>query len=293
MTTTHYLVREGGSIAYDDMGGTGPAVVLVPGLGDTRRVYRFLGPALRAAGHRVVTMDLRGHGESDPTFTDYSPEAVGGDIVALVEHLDAAPAALVGGSFAAGAVVCAAATSPDAVSAVVTIGGFVRDVPSSLAQRLGLWLLFRRPWGPRAWASFYAGQLYPKAKPADLAEHAASVAANLREPGRLEAMRAMASGSRAGVEALLSAVRAPALVLMGTADPDFPDPVAEARRTAGDLRGRVELFEGGGHFPQAEEPDRTAALILGFLAEVVEPAFLNARTRLAAGTGAQGDRVAL
>jgi alpha-beta hydrolase superfamily lysophospholipase len=33
--------------------------VLVPGMGDLRAGYRFLAPALRAAGYRVACTDLR------------------------------------------------------------------------------------------------------------------------------------------------------------------------------------------------------------------------------------------
>jgi pimeloyl-ACP methyl ester carboxylesterase len=49
---------------------------------------------------------------------------------------------------------------------------------------------------------------------------------------------------------------------MGTKDPDFPDPAAEARLIAGRLRGDVVMIEGAGHYPQAEFAEETAAAIL-------------------------------
>src|ERR1700684_1326942 len=61
---TQFLKLPGGQIAYDASGGAGPLVICVPGLGDMRQQYRFLAPRLVAAGFRVVTMDLPGHGES-------------------------------------------------------------------------------------------------------------------------------------------------------------------------------------------------------------------------------------
>ncbi|MFO7549180.1 MAG: hypothetical protein R6X29_09975, partial [Acidimicrobiia bacterium] len=57
-------------LAHDDSGGDGPLVVLLPGAGDLRSEHRFLAPPLVAAGYRVVTADLPGHGES-PTATSY------------------------------------------------------------------------------------------------------------------------------------------------------------------------------------------------------------------------------
>ena len=75
---TSYLSRPEGRIAYD-VAGDGPLVVLVPGMGDLRATYRFLAPALREAGYRVACTDLRGHGDSDATFTSYGDAETAGD----------------------------------------------------------------------------------------------------------------------------------------------------------------------------------------------------------------------
>src|SRR5271167_4889569 len=90
-----YLKIGDGSIAYEDSGGSGPLVVCVPGMGDVREQYRFLAPALTGAGYRVVTMDLRGMGDSSAEWPDYSAAAVGSDIVALVTHLGGARAFII------------------------------------------------------------------------------------------------------------------------------------------------------------------------------------------------------
>ena len=72
---TEYLKLGSGKIAYDDT-GSGPLVVCAP-LGDLRAEYRFLTPQLVDAGFRVVTLDLRGHGESSLHWLDYSVRAQG------------------------------------------------------------------------------------------------------------------------------------------------------------------------------------------------------------------------
>src|SRR5271165_3728409 len=84
-TTTNHLVRAEGRIGYD-VAGEGPLVVLVPGMGDLRAAYRFLAPALREAGYRVACTDLRGHGDSDATFSSYGDVDTAGDILALIEE---------------------------------------------------------------------------------------------------------------------------------------------------------------------------------------------------------------
>src|ERR1700690_2806475 len=110
--TTSYLSRPEGRIAYD-VTGEGSLVVLVPGMGDLRATYRFLAPVLRAAGYRVACTDLRGHGDSDPTFSSYGDAETAADVLALIDELGGT-AVVVGNSMAAGAAVLAAAERPDA-----------------------------------------------------------------------------------------------------------------------------------------------------------------------------------
>lgn len=271
MTATRFLVRPQGRLAYD-VHGEGPLVVCVPGMGDTRAEYRLLAPRLVAAGFEVVTVDLRGHGESDATFTDHSRTAAGGDLVALLDELGtdgAARAHLIGCSFGAGAAVWAAARAPGRIASLTLISPFVREVPTPAAKRVAqsaaLRLLLRRPWGPRAWAWWY-GKLYPDARPADLDDHRAALASNLSEPGRMEALRAMAFSSLAEVEESLSEIAAPVTVVMGTADPDYPDPAEEARWIVGQVPGEVVLIDGAGHYPHVERSDSTGEAIVDFLA---------------------------
>src|ERR1700751_4314063 len=129
--TTQFLKLAGGQIAYDDSGGTAPLVICVPGLGDMRQQYRFLRPRLVAAGFRVVTMDLPGQGESSVDWPEYSPATVGADIVAMIRHLGASKAFIVGNSMAGGSAVWAAAEIPDQVAGIVMIDPFTRAIPTS------------------------------------------------------------------------------------------------------------------------------------------------------------------
>ena len=116
---TRFLAVDGGRIAYDDTGGNGPLIVAIPGMGDLRSQYRLVRPELEAAGYRVVTMDVRGFGETSAQWADLSAQAVGRDALALIDHLDAGPAVILGNSFAAGSALWAAHDAPERVSGVV------------------------------------------------------------------------------------------------------------------------------------------------------------------------------
>ena len=264
-----YLDRPEGRIAYDDA-GEGPLVVMVPGLGDIRAEYRMLAPRLVEAGYRAVTMDLRGHGQSSTGWSDYSSAALGSDVVALVDELNAGPAILVGTSMGAAAVAWAAAEAPDAVSRLALIGPFVRaetDTPwlKALIQGAVIKVGLAGPWAPAMWGTAYRS-FYAEV-PADFDTYKDVLVDNLREPGRLDALRGMISVGKHDVAARLHEVRAPTLVVMGSADPDFPDPRREAETVAGLLRGEVVMVEGAGHYPHVEQPDVVATSLLRFFAE--------------------------
>jgi pimeloyl-ACP methyl ester carboxylesterase len=255
-----------GAIAYDDQ-GEGPLVLCVPSLGDLRAEYRFLTPALVDAGYRAVTVDLRGLGESSPAWPDYTVAEVGADIVALIRHLEAGPALVVGTSMAAGAAVWAAAEAPDQVRGMVLISPFVRDTMPVWQARLMFTPLFVGPWGPAVWIRYFR-TLYPTAPPEDFEPYLDRLRANLKEPGRLAAVRRMMTASKAASEQRLDQVAAPVLVVMGTRDRDFGDPASEAAWVAGHLNGEVHLIEGAGHYPHAEMPETAAEVILPFAQRV-------------------------
>jgi pimeloyl-ACP methyl ester carboxylesterase len=265
----HHLDRPGGTLAYD-VRGSGPLVIASPGMGDLRRTYRFLAADLVAAGYRVATVDLRGHGGSSTGWPDHGEAVVAEDLIALADHLTDTPGqrvAFVGNSYSGGAAVVAAARRPDLVAALVLSGAFVRDVPPTPVQRLAAWVVTRTPLGRAAWNA-YIPTLYPGPKPPDFATELAAVRANLAEPGRFAAVAAMARSGHAAAEAALPAVTAPALVVMGDRDPDFPDPAREAADTAAGLAGPAEVLmvDAAGHYPHTQAPQVVSPAVASFLA---------------------------
>jgi pimeloyl-ACP methyl ester carboxylesterase len=204
MTTMHtqYLELPQGRLAFDDR-GTGPLVICVPSMGDVRQEYRFLAPMLVEAGYRVVTMDVRGHGEASVNWPDYSVAAIGADIFALMRHLNAGPALLVGNSMAGGASVWAAAQAPELIAGVALIDPFVRDVGPRWPGRLLYPVLFADLWGPAAWSKYYT-TLYPTRHPIDWQDYLPQLKRNLSEPGRMRALRAMLLASKQASEDRLS-----------------------------------------------------------------------------------------
>ena len=233
-------------------------------MGDLRSEYRYLRPALQQAGYRVITMDARGFGDTTATWSDYSARAVGRDAVAVLKHLGIGSATILGNSFAAGSALWAAQDAPEQVNGLVLLGPIVRDLKASLVQKLALSIGFAGPWRVGFW-TMYWDSLFPTNKPADHAQVKAAIAKNLREPGRMDALRAMLSLSKADTVAILDTTVVPVLIVMGTKDPDFPDAAAEAHMLATKLKADTLIVEGAGHYPHAEMPEQVAPRILSFV----------------------------
>ena len=89
--------------------------------------------------------------------------------------------------------------------------------------------------------------------------------ANLKEKGRFEAAMSLGSSTKEPVENRLNLVKTRTLVIVGTKDPDWPDPKAEAQFIADKLSAKLQVVEDAGHYPQAEMPEQVIPVVLDFL----------------------------
>jgi len=274
---TEYLTVDGGTLAYEVTGASGPLVVLAHGMGDSREAYRFVAPALVASGYRVTTVDLRGCGESSAGWPSYSRTDIAGDLLALVEHLGS-PAVLVGHSIAGGAVTIAAAKAPALVTAVVELAPFTRKQQLALGdlrvpgfRRGMLRLLGTAVLGSVGQWRRYLELAYPGPKPADWDARLRQIEAMLREPGRMKAMQAMGRSAPVDAGAELGNVTCPVLVVQGALDPDWASPQAEGEAIVAALPaglGRLEMVPGAGHYPHVQFPSQVVTQMLSFLGSV-------------------------
>lgn len=136
-----FLTFEGQQLAYTEFGG-GPAAVtpgggrgrtarsapanarpliLLHGLLLSQEMHRPLAEDLAARGNRVITLDLLGHGRSDRPrdMWRYSMATYGGQILALMDHLEIEQAVVMGTSLGANAALEVAARSPERLRGMV------------------------------------------------------------------------------------------------------------------------------------------------------------------------------
>ena len=127
-----------------DWGGTGPAILKVPGFGFSAHVYDDFAPRLTPRFH-VLAMTVRGWAPSDAPPTGYTYDTVAADIRAIIDSLNLGPTILIGHSFGGALITRAAVNDSDRVRALIYLDGALQSAPRDSVFRLNP---IRRPPAP-------------------------------------------------------------------------------------------------------------------------------------------------
>ncbi len=111
----------GRRIAYRIIGEGPKTLVFTHGLLMDVRMFTRLAPTLAKNGHRVVLVDMLGHGESDQPheMVNYSMPQFGADVISLLDHLGLDQVVIGGTSLGANVSLEAAVAAPERVRAMV------------------------------------------------------------------------------------------------------------------------------------------------------------------------------
>jgi 3-oxoadipate enol-lactonase len=259
------LSLAGRRLYYDLVGpADGPVVCITHSLASDGGSWAEQVPALLQAGFRVLRLDMRGHGGSDPVAGDYTMSQLAGDVATVLHALTLARVHYIG----------------------LSIGGMIGQAFAlEHGQRLisALWCdtLAASPpgaagiWGPRIKAVREANSLEPIADAS--MDRYLSPAFQASNPGRWRQLRDTVVGTTpAGYLGCSAAIidydfvpRLPSLklpVLVVCGENDAGTPASENRRLAGLVPGaRYEEIPGMRHFPNVEAPEAFNRIMLGWL----------------------------
>ncbi|HET9214250.1 MAG TPA: alpha/beta fold hydrolase [Gaiellaceae bacterium] len=263
------------------VGGEGPPLLLVHGLGGAAVNFADLAPLL-ARRHRVLVPDLPGHGGSDRLAALAGLGDLGAHAVAVAERERMLPAALVGYSMGGVVALRLAAARPESVTALAMIapGGIV-----SATRRGRIWLAVvsalrparavaraRRPIARRPNLRLPVFGFWGAADPRRLTPE--GVLGLLEaQPEHTDVPAAARALVRDDPRPDLHRVRCPTLLVWGARDRLVPlsDGFEYARR----LRCPIRVLPAAGHLVVGEYADETAALLEAFLDEVAEDGWLD------------------
>jgi pimeloyl-ACP methyl ester carboxylesterase len=125
MPVTSSVLVDGHRLVYDEYGGGDRVVVLLHGLLMRRSMHEPLATALADDGHRVICLDLLGHGDSDRPADKrlYSMESYGRHVIRVLDELGVESAVIGGTSLGANTALEMAVRAPN------RIRGLVLDMP--------------------------------------------------------------------------------------------------------------------------------------------------------------------
>jgi 3-oxoadipate enol-lactonase len=249
------------SINYEQE-GTGPDLLLIPGLGASVNAWYAQLKGLSSV-MRVTAMDPRGHGRSSKPAGPYSIRLFADDAAALIRQLGIGPAVVAGSSFSAMVAVEIAAAYPELVAGLALVGGFPVLGPAGkermegrarTAETEGMAALVDLVVAAALGAHTHAAQpaLVGLVRQGLLANDPQAYAA---------ACRAIVAGD---VTPLLGRVRCPTLILLGSQEQVAPLPAARALK-AGIPHAQMRVLPDAGHLPFLEQPAAFNAAILEFV----------------------------
>jgi pimeloyl-ACP methyl ester carboxylesterase len=102
--------------------GSGPALLLLPGLGRPAGDLDPMARLLIEAGHRVIQPDPRGSGGSSGQLDGLTLHDLADDVAAVIEGVDEASITIIGHAFGNRIARAVAASRPDLVSTVILLG---------------------------------------------------------------------------------------------------------------------------------------------------------------------------
>jgi pimeloyl-ACP methyl ester carboxylesterase len=250
---------DGTEIAFEVQGSESPALVFIHGWSCDRTYWRNQIQPF-ATRHRVVTLDLAGHGESATGRQDYTMAAFGADVAAVLEAAGVEDAVLVGHSMGGPVAVEAALLAPERVRGIIGVDNF-QDFNPEIPQAQAEAFINAVEQNFIPVVDAWVRSMFPAGADSVLR---AGIAADMA-----------AADPRIGVSAMrntlpwMSGGGVPSLkqlqVNLITISSDMHETNVEANRKI--VPGfTLKLMKGVGHFPMLEEPERFNEL----LAEAVD-----------------------
>jgi pimeloyl-ACP methyl ester carboxylesterase len=272
----------GHRVAYR-LAGSGPALVLIHGITARSDTWRLVAPQL-AKRFTVLAPDMLGHGESAKPRGDYSLGAYASGVRDLMILLGIDRATFVGHSLGGGVAMQLAYQFPERLERLVLVssGGLGREV-SPLLRAAALpgadlvlpFLASSRllTAGEKLAGAFSRVGLRPATDVAEVARGHASLQDPEARAAFLHTLRSVIEPGGQRVDArdrLYLASEVPTLIVWGRRDRVIP---CDHGRGAAALvpDSRFEVFEGAGHHPQLDEPERFVELLEDFV-DGTEPA---------------------
>ena len=258
-----YLDIEGVQIHYEAT-GSGDPLMFIHGLGSSTRDWEPQA-AYFAQRYRVVTLDLRGHGQSARPPGPYSIALFAADVAGVIKALDIAPAHIVGISLGGMVAFQLAVSDPACVRSLVIVnsGPEFAVMGDAGRQEVEQRIQVVRAMGMRAMGEALAPRLFPKEDQAELRQVFVERWAENDPQAYCDALGAFIGWS---VSDRLDAIRCPVLAI--SADQDYTPVAMKEAYVARLADAKLVVIEDSRHALPVEHPQAFNETVQTFLAQV-------------------------
>lgn len=252
----HHLERDGVRLFYEEAGRGAPPILFVHG-GACDHTHFAPQVGHFSHDHRVVAVDLRGHGQSDKPVQEYTIGRFSDDLAWLSKELGLYKPIVVGHSLGGVVVLDLAARYPDLPAAIVMLDAPLL-IPQPVADALNLEGLIAAMQSPACHAVL-RGFIGSTIMPTDNKERSARILEAMDAVPAHVITSAFPNALRYDASAAAAACKVPALYVRA----GVPADLDRFRSLCPQLH--IGQTVGSGHFHQLEVPDEINAMLDRFL----------------------------
>ena len=256
-------IQSNGINLYYEIHGEGQPLLFIHGLGSSARDWELQVDEF-AKSYRVITFDLRGHGQSDKPAGPYSMSMFAADVTGLLRGLGIDAPHVVGLSLGGGVAFQMAVDASLPIKSLIIVNSTPELIVRTFKERMMVWqrIAIVKLLGMRKMGEVLSKRLFIKPEQENIRQVFADRWAENDQRAYLNAMRALVGWS---VSARVGSIRVPTLVI--AADQDYSPLAAKQEYTAKIPNARLEVISDSRHATPVERPQEFNLVLQKFLAE--------------------------
>lgn len=241
-----------------------PSLLFVHGLGSSTRDWEMQIPFFESDYH-ILTLDIRGHGQSDKPKSDYSASIFASDIAALLDALKIEKVHYVGLSMGGMIGFQMAIDFPERLHSVTIVNATATLVPKTFKEQTGIWMRFAivRLMGMRKMGEVLAKRLFIAPEHEDIRQTFIERWAENDSRAYLAVMNGLVGWD---VEGQLAKITVPTLLI--ASDEDYSPLEQKEAIVAKIPNAKLTVIQDARHAVAVEYPEKFNAALAEFLKEL-------------------------
>ncbi len=256
-------IQSNGINLYYEIHGEGQPLLFIHGLGSSARDWEFQVTEF-SKSYKVITLDLRGHGQSDKPAGPYSMSMFAADTVGLLKALGIDSPHVVGLSLGGGVAFQMAVDASLPIKSLVIVNSTPELLVRTFKDRMMVWqrIAIVKLLGMRKMGEVLSKRLFIKPEQEDIRQMFVTRWAENDQRAYLHAMRALVGWS---VSAHIGSIKCPTLII--AADQDYSPLSVKEAYTAKIPGAQLAVISDSRHATPVEHPQEFNLVLKKFLAE--------------------------